>query len=308
MPLPKLKRGLYAYPAEGWGGDLPPQGQAQKDGGTFFAFDDKNAQEDWRTRLLEAKLLCSFRPVPVKWREPWSAFLSGAGPLKFRPFPFVFGPLWYLSNGLETKLFLLLVPLAAAASLLNAAGVPTGGLIGLTATVGSASFPLGVDMGAWVAFSLYAGVFGAHDLYRRSIHRETIWSSLASPAARIASFALAAACAAVWAGTAVSMNKTLGYDAGGGLKVSISMSEPLWRYALESSNLDAAAARVVADPSSQELIAEQLIVLSRSLTKRGDDAGARRAAEASVAYLTKASRAGNPKAAAILSRLGPPSP
>ncbi|MBI3297384.1 MAG: DUF2628 domain-containing protein [Elusimicrobia bacterium] len=105
----------------------------------------------------------SAAPLPPDRRGRWQAFLSGDGwgsRVSFNPVALVFGPLWYLINGIYLKPILLAsvdVVLAVACSVLG---------LGSLGTLGALTL--------WV----YPGLFGEWDRYLVMVHGESLWPEL----------------------------------------------------------------------------------------------------------------------------------
>jgi len=307
MALLPQKFGLYAYPPEGTDLGAFAGGAAQPGGGIFWEFDEADARDGLRTRLLDQGVLCGAGPIAQERRELWDSFLHGERrPAHFRVRPLVLGPFWYMKNGLNEKILLLAGPALLASALLRLLGIETWefALILRRRAVG---VPVGIDAAAWLMLCAYAAFYGEYDFYLRAIRRQPLWPALDSRALRAGAAAAWLACAAAWSASAASVRDSFEFrltdpSAASAPQVLRFVSEtPLWRVLLLHPPRDGAVKKVVSyagsDPMRQGFFGSVLVSAGSSLLKTGDKAKGALAVEAGAALLKRSVSSGNPEAA-----------
>lgn len=291
MPLPKVKRRLYAYPET----EVSLGGTPQPDGGLLLEFEDDKARAAKRLELLDSGVVCDVRPVPAGRLERWRSFLSGGESSSFALAPLLLGPFWYASKGLWAR---LLVASGAALALqaAQAAAMGADGLGGplLRLNLGALDVVLGYSWAGWAAVCLYAGFFGERDLYANAVERK-------SPEPWTLACAVLAAFAFLMATAGVNDSVRVG---SGAVQVTYSFSRPLWAV-LSGRGPDIAdfiSAQAGEDAASQSHIGG---VLVRAAMERGPDdpAGGRRMLAAGESLLKKAAAGGDQDARALLAEI-----
>lgn len=213
---------------------LQEHGKPQPAGGLLLTFDDADERREWRRQAVEDGVLCHFAPLPRRRQELWRAFMDGAqSPRYFRPLALALGPFWHLRAGLIDKFLVL----AGAFFGLRALIILTGALAG-AALPAPRLFSFWIELGEWrievvwgliehLALALYAGFYGEHDVFLRSIRLEKLWPKVPYSRFMLAAWALPAACLAAWFACSASTIRLYEDELKDGSRVSIRMRLPL---------------------------------------------------------------------------------
>lgn len=251
MPAKKKPRLLYAYPTQealitsrALEQSLQQRGKALKDGGYVLELPDSAQRKSWRADLIDADVLCDFRPLGKSRQRLWQEYLVGEGKTAvFSPLPFLLGPLWYLWHGLMLKFVMLIaifMGIQAAGVALAEYGIATlPELFSQVLEFGGIRIKLGWGPIEHLAVALYASLYAENDLFLRRIRGQHLWAHISGAGFGLLTVLLMICCIGGWTLTKVSMDRVVRQALGTGETFVAELEDPLWRVAMDMRKLGA---------------------------------------------------------------------